>query len=212
MSAFELKLLGPFSLSTLGKVLALRSAKGAGAHWLSRSEGPTDREYLATLLWQRDEQYARHNLRNTLLAVRADLSTFSPLVQSNQRQIWLTSEAFRSDVDQLQHANPAELLTLWRGPFLSDLAFSDTPPWEEWREQQTLQWTSIYLERTLKLGIQAAQAANLTLSEQLATRALEVDPFSEQAAALLLHSYRRDNRQKRHVTSRRVSRANSSVR
>ncbi|GHF64636.1 DNA-binding SARP family transcriptional activator/tetratricopeptide (TPR) repeat protein [Deinococcus metalli] len=188
MSTLALDLLGPLRLAIEGDAVEIRSLKGRALLSVLALEGPTPRERLATLLWQRDDQRALLSLRNALLAMRRDLGPLQDVLGAHGRHLFLAGE-LDVDVTRIPSLNGNALIGLWRGPALQDLVIRDSPPWDEWRDQHAAAITAQYLERLHGAAVQAARDGDLRLSERLATHALSVDPLSEQAATHLMQLY-----------------------
>ncbi len=148
------------------------------------------RETLAALLWERDHQHARLSLRNALSTLCRTLGDHAALVHTGRHELGLNREALVLDADLLDSADPATLLALWRGPFLSGLVIRDSAAWDDWHSRWDLQLSQRYLSQALTLARAALEASRPDEAAHLAERALALDPLSVQAAHLLIDARR----------------------
>ncbi len=191
--------------------------RGLLAYLASRPGFPHLRETLATLLWgEATDEAARLSLRVALSHVRAALGpvhnapAVSPLLEATRHHVQLNADPARCWIDALQfdgllaacaahsHAAIARCPTcierlsraaaLYRGDFLADLIFPDSPTFDEWRvlqqeryHRQTLTALGHVAEYHLAVGQYGA-------AQDAARRQLELEPWHEAAHRLLMRS------------------------
>ncbi len=194
MSTLEIRVLGPPTLHLNGQMCTVRSHKALALLCVLALDGPTLRSTLATLLWQRQQRQALHNVRNALLALRHDLGEAAQVLEADRHAVWLRDGSYSLDAHAVPLCSPEELCHLWRGSFLQGLQVRDSPPFEEWASQWEAQLVAGSTDRALTLAGEALPQKNLLLTEQLAQLVLKVDPLAQQAAALLVHAQREAGR------------------
>ncbi len=194
MTTLEIRVLGPPTLHLDGQALTVRSHKAVALLCILALDGPTLRSTLATLLWQRQQRQALHNVRNALLALRHDLGEAAQFLEADRHAVWLRDGSFTMDAHALSLCSSAELCHLWRGSFLQGLRVQDSPPFDEWASQWEAQLLMHSTERALALAGEALAREDLPLTVQLAECVLKLDPLAEQAAALLVHAHRETGR------------------
>ncbi len=191
--------------------------RGLLAYLASRPGFPHLRETLATLLWgEATDEAARLSLRVALSNVRAALGPLQdaphghPLLETTRHHVRLNADPVHCWIDAIEFDNllatcaahthaavercPAcierlsQAVNLYRGDFLADLLFADSPAFDEWRmlqqeryHRQTLTALGQIAHYHLALGeYSAAQAA--------VRRQIELEPWHEEAHRLLMRS------------------------
>lgn len=187
MGAVELRVLGIPSLRVAGeertpprKALALLAVLCL--------TGPQPRETLAALLWEWERSLARQSLRGALAALQRALHPHQALLHVSPDRLAVDPEEVWVDTRTLEHAAPAELLGLWRGPLLDGLGVRDSAAWDDWLGGQEEELSRLHLDRCLDLGTRALEAGDPALAAALAGQALQVTPGSEYAARLLIQA------------------------
>ncbi len=173
-----------------------------------------DREALATLLWsEKPNGVARTNLRNSLARLRQALASIEAsgdgaLFQTTRQTIqltpnrndhWIDVLAFSEYLTTCQTHPHSSLLqcpdciqsltkaaAIYRGDFLSGLALSDSPLFEEWRLSQQ---ENFHRQALLTLDTLVAHyvgSRNYQLAERYIRRQLSLEPWLETAHQQLM--------------------------
>lgn len=190
MKPLGLTVLGPPLVYLAGQPTALSSAKATAVLIVLALDGRTPRESLASLLWQRDRHHAHLSLRTTLTALRHTLAPHGPILGSDRQSLWLEKGAFTLDAHAIATASVAELLQLWRGPFLAGLRLRDSAPWDDWQQGWETVLLQQYSDRALLLADAALKRGRADEAAALGERLLQLDPFSIPAVLTLTAAYR----------------------
>jgi DNA-binding SARP family transcriptional activator len=159
--------------------------------YLARSPRGRTREHLIGLLWaDKPEAAARHSLNEAIRVLRRYLGDGQ--VDTSVGQVRLTQGAVRLDLDKLEELagagewEPASRLIA--GEFLEGFSIAGASEFEDWlaSERSAVRMRCIevlarYADELLRSG-QAQEAASV------ATRALALDPGSEQALRIAMRS------------------------
>lgn len=191
--------------------------RGLLAYLASRPGFPHLRETLATLLWgEATDEAARLSLRVALSSVRAALgsvnhaSTIPQLLEATRHHVQLNVDPSRCWIDALEfdgllaactsHSHAAitrcptcierlsQAVALYRGDFLADLVFPDSPTFDEWR---VLQQERYHRQTLTALGHMAEYylaVGQYSAAQDAARRQLELEPWHEAAHRLLMRS------------------------
>lgn len=216
MASFSFKLLGPFQAFVNDQPVAkfpTDKIRGLLVYLLIHADQPLRRDVLMGLFWpEQTEKSARHNLRQSLYRLRQTFDKVvpdvsDPLLTMTRQDITLHSEAFESDVRQVEallkqsrNGDPAlltEAAELYSGEFMAGFSLADTVAFDEWlllqREgwlQQIMQILQTLIEHHRVQG-ESAQVANY------AARQIELEPLRESAyRSLMLASVRQGQRNK----------------
>lgn len=152
---------------------------------LSRS-----REHLLGMFWpEKPVAKARHSLNEAVRRLRVCLGAERLL--SEGESIRLSDAALDVDVlnvAQVADEDPAEALTMLRGEFLEGLTLEDAPGFEEWVAVERRRLQALTVSLCLAIGEEALAANAFDAAETAGQRALDVEPYSEAAASLLLRA------------------------
>jgi DNA-binding SARP family transcriptional activator len=138
-----LRLLGGFALDDpsgkAGPALPQRRSEATLAVLAVAGDMGSSRERLMAYLWpESPESKARHNLRDTLYAIRRTLGR-DPLVRSGDA-LRLDTSVISSDVQAfaaaLSDGRLAEAVALYRGPFLDGFHLGGTRDFDRWTEDE----------------------------------------------------------------------------
>ncbi len=171
------------------------------------------RESLIGLLWpDSPEEAARHNLRQTLLALRraiGDRTAKPPYLLITRDEIQFNTAAdYSLDVAafnahlaacdthshrQLETCSTCathlkEAAELYRGKFLQQFFLQDSAPFEEWALVQRERLHQRALEALTHLAAYYEQHADYEAARRYASRQLELDPWREQAHRQLMRA------------------------
>ena len=202
MTQLSLRILGGFRAQHgSGRALAIRRKKAqALLAYLALHPGATSsRDSLAALLWSgTTDEHARHNLRQTLFALRQAITPDPFLVEGElvglrEGVVRVDVAAFERGVRQGTREALREATTLYRGELLEGFRV-DEAPFDDWlaTEQQRLRELALTaLERLLALDLTAG-----ALEQAVATglRLLALDPLRESAHRTLMDAYVRQGR------------------
>jgi len=140
---FTLRLLGGFALEdTKGKGavhLPQRRAEALLALLAVAGDLSCSRDRIVALLWpEADEAHARHNLRDTLHAIRLGLGHDAVLGSGDALR--LDASVVSCDVQQfaaaLAASHLAEAVAMYRGPMLDGFHVPDAPEFEHWMDDE----------------------------------------------------------------------------
>ncbi len=155
-----------------------------------------DRGFLAYLLWpDRPESVSRQNLRQSLYVLTRALST-----EKNQKDSFLhcsaasvrfnTEMRYRFDVGDLTaafaKADLEKVAAVFRGDLLAGFPSTDSEPFEAWLDQKRKQLRGMALNGFERLVGRAIELDDLSLAQQYAARAIELDPWREEAHRQLM--------------------------
>lgn len=207
MATYEIRLLGPPSLTRNGQEVRLRSTKTLGLLTYLILEPSTvhSREKLASLLWgETTESRARNSLRQALYSVRKNLgeailyvdnttAAFQPSddvwVDAGELRATLSNRGQRRGLDDLQRA-----ADLYRGMLLEGITPTGCPAFDEWLffEREDMEQLVVVSLRQLTAGL--LTEGRLADAELYVHRLLALDPLHEHAHRTLMriHGVRRD--------------------
>jgi DNA-binding SARP family transcriptional activator/tetratricopeptide (TPR) repeat protein len=194
-SRFCLLMLGGLTLVRSGEnqnpAPTLRGRKLVLLGYLALSRRPIARDRLATFLWgHRDDERARHSLREALSALRQVLGATIP---RGLELIALSPDApLDVDVLELREAartgNHAKVVELYRGSFLDGVHVSDASEAEDWISEQRHSITSLFAASCASECARLAADGNSDACATLAQRWLEAQPTDAAALVCRLHA------------------------
>lgn len=186
-----LSVLGPPLIRRAGQPIALTSAKATALLCVLALDGRTSRELLAGLLWDRDRHHAHLSLRTTLSSLRRTLGPHAGILQSTRQFLWIDPASLEVDSDAIGTSSAADLLQLWRGPFLAGLSLRDSAAWDDWQQRWETTLLHAYSERALLLARTALEHGRAEEAVALSERLLQLDPFSVPAVQTLTAAFGR---------------------
>lgn len=183
---FLLQFFGGFdAASRSGEPVELKPRKARALLLLlaSRRAG-SSRDYLASMLWPRnDEKAAKQNLRQALTDIRSAFGSDS--LNTTKDSVRLNPARFEIDLDrfaQLEHASGEDELRaftqLYRGPLGADLRLSEAE-FDDWlaaEQRRCGEAAAAGLERLIAL---LKEQAKFPEALAAANRLLDIDPFRE---------------------------------
>jgi DNA-binding SARP family transcriptional activator/pimeloyl-ACP methyl ester carboxylesterase len=202
MTQLSLRLLGGFRAQHgSGRPLAIRRKKAQAvlAYLALHPGAASSRDSLAGLLWSgTTDEHARHNLRQTLFALRQAITpdpfiVEGELVGLREQALDADVAAFERGVGQGTREALREATALYRGELLEGFRV-DEAPFDDWlgTERHRLRELALTaLERLLALDLTAG-----ALEQAVATglRLLALDPLRESAHRTLMDAYVRQGR------------------
>jgi DNA-binding SARP family transcriptional activator/pimeloyl-ACP methyl ester carboxylesterase len=202
MTQLSLRLLGGFRAQHgSGRSLAIRRKKAQAllAYLALHPGAASSRDSLAGLLWSgTTDERARHNLRQTLFALRQAITPDPFIVEGELVGLWenvvhVDVAAFERGVGQGTREALREATALYRGELLEGFRV-DEAPFDDWLavERQRLRELALTaLEKLLALDLTAG-----ALEQAVATglRLLALDPLRESAHRTLMDAYVRQGR------------------
>ncbi len=148
------------------------------------------RQHLLGLLWpERDEAAARHSLNEAVRRLRGCLGPDRILSQGEL--LTLNDSGLR--VDALEFgveaaANPGRAAGLLRGDFLEGFVVSEAPAFEEWATRERERYRAAGGALLVREGERCLLDSRLADAQDVARRALALEPYSEPAARLLMRA------------------------
>ncbi len=160
--------------------------------YLARSPGQRrSREHLVGLLWgDKPDSTARHSLNEALRVLRR--TGDEGLLDSVGDQVLLDQAAVSLDSDELEQRIAeqrwAEAVELVRGSWMEGFAVSDCSEFEDWLSAERLHWTSVATSAMQAHGSALLARGDEAGTQDVARRALALDPFSDGAIRLLMEA------------------------
>jgi DNA-binding SARP family transcriptional activator/tetratricopeptide (TPR) repeat protein len=204
MDRLDITLLGGLRARlSAGKPLEIRRKKAqALLAYLALPLGRAcSRDALAGILWpaNSDEQ-ARHNLRQTLFALRRALgASRSPIILDGEN-VALDADAVRVDVTAFERAAAGttvesleEAAALYRGDLVEGFAVKEAP-FDDWVAGERARLRELALMAFRKLLAENTKTASTECSIQTALRLLTLDPLQEDVHRTLMSLYARAGR------------------
>jgi DNA-binding SARP family transcriptional activator len=202
MTQLSLRLLGGFRAQHgSGRPLAIRRKKAQAllAYLALHPGAASSRDSLAGLLWSgTTDDHARHNLRQTLFALRQAITpdpfiAEGELVELRENAVHVDVGAFERGVARGTREALRDATALYRGELLEGFRV-DEAPFDDWlaTERQRLRELALTaLERLLALDLTAG-----ALEQAVGTglRLLALDPLRESAHRTLMDAYVRQGR------------------
>ncbi len=192
MARFHLVTLGRLALvdsSGVEDELGKRRRKLALLAVLALARRPISRDTLVDTFWgEEPEEKARHSLSDALSHLRRVLGRDAIL--SRQTEVALTTDtALTVDAIQLTTAAAAgdhpRVVELYQGQFLDGVYVPESPRFEEWSARERARLERLFVTSCTALCHISASAENWNECARLATRWLDVDAGSREAAQFL---------------------------
>ena len=187
----KLFLLGRLRAERAGRRLEVRGKKAeALLAYLALPPGRRySRDHLAGLLWGgMGDAQARHNLRQTLAALRKALG--HAVIAADGDALYLDCAAVDLDVARLEQPGAAEECELVSGELLEGLNVREDP-FEEWLADQRARIKTLTCDRLGAAARSQADAGAIEEATETARRQLALDPANEGAHRLLMTLYAR---------------------
>ena len=147
------------------------------------------RDRLATFLWgHRDDERARHSLRDALSVLRQTLGTAIPL----RLEMVALAHGAPLDVDVLElraaarAGDHARVVALYRGPFLDGVHAGDAREVEDWISEERQSAEGIFVAACAPECARLAAAGESEACAALTRRWLDADPTDEPALVMRL--------------------------
>lgn len=196
MHKLEMVLLGQpqFKLNSRSITNDIPSKSQALLAYLAVTRQAHSREALVGLLWgEMSEENARRNLRVALTRLRHHFDDF--LVIQRRALAFNLESHYQLDVDFfeacLRQPEPtAEQLqtavSLYRGPFLTDLSLRDAPAFEEWVRPYQERLRQLAMDALYRLAVHCTQQRQYTRGIDHLMRLLILEPWLEEAHRQLM--------------------------
>jgi DNA-binding SARP family transcriptional activator/tetratricopeptide (TPR) repeat protein len=185
---FQLQMLGGLTLlrpdGSEDPALGARGRKLVLLGYLALSRRPVARDQLATFLWgHRDDERARHSLRDALSVLR---QTLGPAIPPRRELIALAPDApLEVDVVELQLAaragDHARVVALYRGPFLDGVHISDAHEVADWIAEERSAAERLFVAGCAAECPRLAAANDWDACAALARRWLDADALDASA-------------------------------
>jgi len=188
----ELSFLGPPQVLVNGHSITARLDKKEIAllAYLAAQQGEVTREKVAALLWgEKDDQCARHNLRQALTKIKQVLPG---VIDGQGRHVLVLDQAvrLRTDLwqfeDCLRHGDLASGCALYRGPLLDGLGLRSADAFEDWLTECRRYYERLALDGLTDLIGAVEQRRDIAARERYARQMLTIDPLKERAYRALL--------------------------
>lgn len=192
-----IRVLGPLVIELNGRDITPHLSRKAQALlvYLACQQRPVAREVLTTLLWaDSSAEQGMTNLRKTL----SELRRWLPDHLTAERQTIELAPPFWLDMAELNHRLPKETpaaaemaeiataVTLYRGPFLSNFSFADSPDFTLWAALQQEQVRQLVITAWHHLADDCLRQRRYHEGVQYARQLVEIEPLSESASRLLM--------------------------
>ena len=193
-----------FRLVTLGRLtlvggggeedasLSRRRFKLAVLAVLALSRRPIPRDTLLGLFWaETDEARARHSLSNALSSLRRALGERA--ITTRDADVALDPET-PLDVDALEFSealegrDPGRAVELYAGPFLEGFHVDESPAFEQWVSRERRRLEALFLKACVEHCATLARSRRWQECEVVASRWLETEPLSADAAIYYLNA------------------------
>jgi len=152
-----------------------------------------DRDQLTGLFWaDSEDRQAKQNLRGFLSRARRLLGPASLIVEGasvglNAELIQCDSASFEALARSVRIAEQTRALTLYRGSYLDGLARGETE-WEEWVAVQRRRYHKLAVESAISIAREYASQNEQAKALEIASRAIDLEPFQEEAQEILICS------------------------
>lgn len=188
MSTLELRVFGTPTVHLAGVQRLVPSRKAHALLITLALDGPTSRESLASLLWDRPRHLAQLSLRNAIHAARQALEPHASLLHADRDTVSLDLSQTWVDAHQLPTADATTLMTLRRGEFLHGFRITDSAAWDDKVEGWANDFDEQYVRRATELIERLLRDGRAPLARTLAEHLTRVHPLDEQAARLFLRA------------------------
>jgi TolB-like protein/DNA-binding SARP family transcriptional activator len=197
-----LHLLGPFAAGTEADgtariSISSQKSRALLAFLAMHPDRGASREELATLLWgDRSDLHARHNLRQALYSMRAELATVAPdSLNVGTERVGIRPECFVVDAlefsalaESCELADLEQAASLYRGRFLADFRL-ELEPFDEWVRAERARLEVKAANTFETCAVRQDIGGNGQKAIEFALRLVELDPLREDWQRLLLRSY-----------------------
>jgi DNA-binding SARP family transcriptional activator/pimeloyl-ACP methyl ester carboxylesterase len=204
MATLSIRLFGGFAArvgSAAPRTVRRRKARALLAYLALRPGLGHSRESLAALLWSgTTDEHARHNLRQTLFALRQDLSIEPDPVVLDGETMRLRPAGVEVDVAAFERGaregTPAALrraVALYEGDLLAGFTL-DESPFDDWLAGERQRLRELALDALERLLACDRDAGATERAIQTALRLVTLDPLRESAHRALMELYARQGR------------------
>lgn len=204
MALISLTLLGGLQARLSGSAMTLPTKKAQAllAYLALRPGQAHPRDKLAALLWgDTGEEQARHNLRQTLFALREalpkakrqSLLIVGETVALNRNAVNVDVATFERRVAEGSPEALEQAVALYQGDLLEGLA-PMAAPFEEWLLAERERLRELALECLAKLTAHQSKAGAVERAIQTCVRLVALDPLQEAAHRTLMRLYARQGR------------------
>jgi DNA-binding SARP family transcriptional activator/pimeloyl-ACP methyl ester carboxylesterase len=202
MTQLSIRLLGGFRVQHgSGRPLAIRRRKAQAllAHLALHPGLTRPRDSLAGLLWSgTTDEHARHNLRQTLFALRRAITPDPLIVEGElvglrESAVDLDVAAFERGVAQGTRDALREAMGLYRGELLEGLRI-DEAPFDDWLAAERHRLRELALSGLEKLLAMDLAGGDVERAAETGLRLLAVDPLRENVHRTLMDLYARQGR------------------
>jgi TolB-like protein/DNA-binding SARP family transcriptional activator/Tfp pilus assembly protein PilF len=197
-----LRLLGPFAAGTEADAtvrisISSKKSRALLAFLAMHPDRGASREELATLLWgDRSDLHARHNLRQALYAMRAELAMVAPdSLNIGTERVGIRPECFAVDAlefsaltESSELADLEHAVSLYRGRFLADFSL-ELEPFDEWVRAERSRLEAKAANAFEICAVRQDIGGNGQKAIEFALRLIELDPLREDWQRLLLRLY-----------------------
>ncbi len=127
-------------------------------------KGPVGRDQLLALFWpERAEDKARHSLSQALYALRRELK--EECILASAQNVGLDKELVSLDAEELERLARAErwaeVVDLYRGPFLDQFYLPRAPAFEDWRTQTRTRLARLARRAFFRVALERSAAGDL---------------------------------------------------
>jgi adenylate cyclase len=191
-AAVRLSLLGPLEFSGPDGPLDCAGKLGGTLALLACAPGrQLSREKIAATLWgDRDEELAKHNLRQVVLRMRRlpvagifaiDDMTLGLVEGRLQCDVWTFNALIRAG----SAAALADAVALHRGAFLANVAIREAM-WDDWLQGERAGWDQTMVDCCVRLGGMVLESGDADAAIAAAHKAIQIDNYREDAHRLLM--------------------------
>lgn len=188
MSTLELRVFGTPTVHLAGVQRLIPSRKAHALLITLALDGPTSRESLSNLLWDRPRHLSQLSLRNAIYAARQALEPHASLLRADRDTVSLDPNQTWVDAHQLQTAEATALMTLRRGEFLHGFRITDSAAWDDKVEGWANEFDGLYVRRATELIERLLRDGRAPVARALAEHLTRVHPLDEQVARLFLRA------------------------
>lgn len=154
-------------------------------------DGRRSREHLVGMFWgDKPDSSARHSLNEALRVIRKAVGEDQLL--STGDQVALGGDAVEVDVERLAELLDSgaaeEAIQLMNGSFAEGFAVPGSSAFEDWLSAERSRWRDRMLEGLKEHAADRLDSGDAQGAQELAARAVELDPFSESALQLLMRA------------------------
>ncbi len=188
MPTLEFRVFGTPTVHFDGQQRVIPSRKAHALLITLALDGPTTREPLAALLWDRPRELALLSLRNAVHAARRALGPHGQVLITDRDTLALDPLQIWVDAHHLSTADAVTLMALRRGALLHGFRVPDSAAWDDRVEQWAQHHDQQYQRRAQNLIERHLHDGQTSLARTLAAHLTQVYPLDEQAARLFLRA------------------------